>query len=217
MVSQANKVDSRRLRKLYGSSPAAREILDHLASRGRSWRTTSVERILASVRESDEDLSRGEVIDVFKALEECGCGQFKAGRKGWPSRFEWAVQMVSAGRVAAGETEQVEDLTAEDLAEEEPQAALRHTYRLRPDASVTLDLPRDLTASEAERLAQYIRTLPFEPVPPPAQVAAPPAREPAASSAGRRSASSETPDVRSGRASRIGYATSSRATPSRGR
>jgi hypothetical protein len=70
--------------------------------------------------------------------------------------------MVSVGQAAAGETEQVEEMTEEELREEEGEPLLRHTYRLRPDVVVDFDLPRSLTPAEAERLAQYIRTLPFE-------------------------------------------------------
>jgi hypothetical protein len=39
---------------------------------------------------------------------------------------------------------------------------LSHTYNLRVDLPVTIDLPTDLTRNEAERLASFIRTLPIE-------------------------------------------------------
>lgn len=155
------KVDFGRLRKLYTSNAPARAILDHFASRERNWRTTTVDRIQANIISGGEEVSRGDVINVFKALEEYGCGQFKVGRKGWSSRFEWAAQMVGVGQAAAGETEQIEEVTDEDLGEDEAEASLKHTFRLRPEVTVTLDLPKNLTSAEADRLAQYIRTLPF--------------------------------------------------------
>jgi hypothetical protein len=37
--------------------------------------------------------------------------------------------------------------------------SLRYVYPLRPDFVVTLDLPRDLTKSEAERMGAMLRTL----------------------------------------------------------
>lgn len=70
--------------------------------------------------------------------------------------------MVSVGQAAAGEVEQVEHVTDEDLGEEEAEATFKHTFRLRPDSAITFELPKNLSAGEAERLAQYIRTLPFE-------------------------------------------------------
>ncbi len=44
------------------------------------------------------------------------------------------------------------------------QAALPvHRYRLRPDCTVRLDLPDDLTKREAKRLALFVRSLVREP------------------------------------------------------
>jgi hypothetical protein len=154
------KVDLGRLRKLYSSDSAATAILDHLASRERNWRTTTVDRIQSNIAAAG--VSRGDVIAVFKALEDYGCGQFRVGRKGFPSRFEWTAQMVAVGQAAAGETEQIEEITEEDEGEGEAEASLKHSYRLRPQVTLTLELPKNLTGAEAERLAQYIRTLPFE-------------------------------------------------------
>ena len=38
----------------------------------------------------------------------------------------------------------------------------KHTFRLRPDQSVTVELPADLTSQEAARMARFIETLPFQ-------------------------------------------------------
>ncbi len=40
-------------------------------------------------------------------------------------------------------------------------ASIKHSFRLREDLSVKFRLPRDLTMTEAVRLAEYIKTLPF--------------------------------------------------------
>jgi transcriptional regulator with XRE-family HTH domain len=39
--------------------------------------------------------------------------------------------------------------------------SIRHTFHLRPDVSVSFDLPEDLTSAEADRLAGFIKSLPF--------------------------------------------------------
>ncbi len=39
-----------------------------------------------------------------------------------------------------------------------------HRFVLRPDFQVQLELPQDLNQREANRLAEFIRTLPFEPI-----------------------------------------------------
>jgi hypothetical protein len=41
------------------------------------------------------------------------------------------------------------------------RSLITHPYPLRSDLNVFLELPPDLTAEEAERLARHIRTLAF--------------------------------------------------------
>ena len=154
------KVDVKKLRSLYKDSPAARSVLDHFASRERNWSSTTVDRIQANL--DDADISRADIIGVFKELEACGCGSFKSGRKGWLSRFEWDVQMVSVGQAAAGEAVQVEKVSEEEkAADEAATSTLKHVFRLRQDMPGSFDLPVNLTAAEANRLADFLKTLPF--------------------------------------------------------
>lgn len=159
--NQSKSVNYAKLLQLYKGSPAARSVLDHLASRERNWRTTTVDRIHANVIQDNPSVSRADLISVFRELESCGCGTFKTGRKGHASRLEWHVQMVSVGRAAAGETDRVEQMTEEDTAEEESMEMLKHQYRLRRDITIIFELPTDLTTSEAVRISDFIRTLPF--------------------------------------------------------
>lgn len=46
-------------------------------------------------------------------------------------------------------------------ASQTPGAAIDHFFRVRPDFAITLSLPTDLSVAEAERLAAFIKTLPF--------------------------------------------------------
>ncbi|MGV3555959.1 MAG: hypothetical protein ACO1OD_11960 [Croceibacterium sp.] len=64
-------------------------------------------------------------------------------------RMEEAVRRMEAG----------EDLEVEHPVKTE-QSTLTHTYHLRPDLQVSLDLPRDLSEKEAERLSLFLRSLP---------------------------------------------------------
>jgi len=160
-TKEANKIDLKKLKQLYKDSAAARAVLDHLASRERNWSSTTVDRIQTNVLADGGNVSRADIVWVFRELEACGCGEFKAGRKGWSSRFEWAVQMVGVGQAAAGETEKVEEITEEDKGEEAGASSLKHSFRLRPDVTTTIELPADVTSSEAQRLADFIKTIPF--------------------------------------------------------
>ena len=107
-------------------------------------------------------ISRWDVINVFRELQKCGCGNFLVGRRGGASRFEWDVEMVGVGQAAARETEQVEEVSLEEAEEDGDNNLFKHTFRLRIDQSVTVELPKDLTSQEAARMARFIETLPFQ-------------------------------------------------------
>ena len=156
-------VNTGRIKALYEQNETARHILDHLASRERNWRKTTVDRIQSNIRSNGCDVSRASVVSFFRELEECGCGRFKTGRKGHPSRFECTAQMTSVGRAATGEAIDVQAVTDDDSCEEETHEELiRHNFRLRPEFWMTLELPTDLTEKEAIRIAEFVRSLPFE-------------------------------------------------------
>jgi hypothetical protein len=154
-------VDIDSLKELYNSDLAARTIFDHLASRQRNSPETSVERLLSFLSEAGPTCSKTEVIQFFKALEEAGCGLFILGRKGRPSRFKWSLNLISVGRAAAGNAASVEAMPEVNHEPEHEASTLTHKYVLRPDFVLSLELPADLSVSEASRLAEFIKTLPF--------------------------------------------------------
>lgn len=47
------------------------------------------------------------------------------------------------------------------IAAQQPGAAIDHFFRVRPDFAITISLPTDFSLAEAERLAAFIKTLPF--------------------------------------------------------
>jgi hypothetical protein len=63
---------------------------------------------------------------------------------------------------ARGETQEIESVPEESEQEEVVEDMLSHAYNLRTNLQVTFDLPADLSASEADRLAAFIKTLPIE-------------------------------------------------------
>jgi hypothetical protein len=155
-------IDIDSLKSLYQHNPAAQLMLDHAARRQRNQTETKVDRIVALLATEGHEISRGDVIDAFRSLEDLGAGQFVTGRRGWPSRFVWSVGMVSVGKAAAGEPQEIESIPDESFEEEPTSAMLGHSFYLRVDTPVTIELPVDLTKVEAERLASFVRTLPIE-------------------------------------------------------
>ncbi len=150
--------DVDKLRKLYKNNETARLLLDHLAKRKLNRSETRIHAILESLRAEGHEVARGEMVTVFQLLQEAGCGQRLLGRWTSPTRFVWNVSMINAGRIAAGEPP-IEETAGSEV--EEIGERLQHSFHLRPDLQVMLELPADLMQSEADRLAAFIKALPW--------------------------------------------------------
>ncbi len=150
-----------KLKQLYSSDPVAQRFLDHAASRERNQSETNVDRALEILRNDGHDVTRQQIIAVFQSLEDCGCGQFVTGRRGWPSRFVWCTAMISVGRAVTGEQEEVEQLAEETTEAAGEHEWITHSFHVRPDVTLELGLPADLTGQEAARIAQFVQALPF--------------------------------------------------------
>lgn len=158
------------LKALYASGSVAKAVLDEFASRQRNQQTTKLEQLLFRLNNSGAVVAKADVIALLRRLDEIGCGDFRTGRKGHPTRFEWKYDLVGVGKAAAGGTQAVEEIqpTADqDNCDEEaavkanPEGAIRHTFQLRSDWQVELRLPADLSVREAGRLSEFLKTLPF--------------------------------------------------------
>jgi hypothetical protein len=154
-------VDLKALRALYQGDKIARAFLDYAARRQRNAVETPVDRVRMNLRHEGCSASRKDTIDLFRKLVDLGCGEFVVGRRGKESRLQWSVGLVSVGRAASGESEEIEGITEDDSNDDQTIDTLSHRFHLRPDMTADFDLPADLTESEANRLADYIRTLPF--------------------------------------------------------
>jgi hypothetical protein len=137
------KIDISQIQALYVADRSARALLDYLAERSTDIPTSLLEKMVAGVK----GVTKPELVRVLKSLELLGCGRFIVGRKGNPSRFAWHVGRRELGQVAAGKTPSKLSETFE------------YKFHLRQGLLVTLRLPTDLSATEAERLTTFIRAL----------------------------------------------------------
>ena len=153
-----------KLRDAYQSEPAVAAVCDEMASRKRNQGETKLRRILARLEGNGSGLRKHEAIAAFRTLEECGCGQYIAGRHGHPSRFAWAVSSLDACEAAQGKSNTVDPLpeTDEDEGLEAELEAVTHYLRLRDDFEIELELPDDLTQREAERICYFVNALSLE-------------------------------------------------------
>ena len=108
------------VRELYANNPFAQKLFDLNALRQRDANSTSIELISRKL-----DITRGDAVALARSLEEAKCGEFKVGRRGSKSRFEWAFSCIGLGKAAAGEPIQLEkaDNPQEEEEEEEEREA----------------------------------------------------------------------------------------------
>lgn len=96
-----------RLKELYQEDRNARRFLDKAASRQREASATSIERIMVHC-ETD---SRADAVKLAKQFEAIECAEFIVGRRGAPSRLEWKYSLISLGRSAAGEVDELQSVS----------------------------------------------------------------------------------------------------------
>lgn len=105
---------------LYEEDPNAKKMFDWTATLRRDATMTTIDTISREL-----GISRKASVALARELEDAGCGEFIVGRRGSSSRFKWAHSRVSLGRVAAGETEEIEDVS--DPIPEEEEMSLEET------------------------------------------------------------------------------------------
>src|SRR5438477_10880098 len=125
-----------------------------MAGRDRNQTETKLRRILRNLTNDGVDLKRREVIGAFRELEQAGCGTYVEGRHGWPSRFVWDVKSLAVSAAAKG-TQPLEPSAGEDAGIEDSDEAelIEHSFALRPELTISIELPTDLSKTEAARLA----------------------------------------------------------------
>jgi hypothetical protein len=178
------------LKSLYRSKPAAKPIFDYFASYQTNVYEVTVDELQSVLQKKRYLIARKDITDLFNDLEKLDCGKFMVGRRTKKSRFQSRISLTSIGKATVdnelkpekftgngekldnswkfeGSTEDSTDeegFEAEKTVEtshEDSEKYLTHIYVLRPNLTVTLRLPMDLTNSEADRLSAYIKTLPF--------------------------------------------------------
>ena len=171
------------LRKLYNSDPIAKALLDHYARRQRDSSELKIEHCGHILRGEGVDAPRSLIYSVFKALERMKFAQIIVGRGHNRTRIVWSHSPKAIGRTAAGTQEDIPELpndeatcTTDQNSDQTPRMAadnshqeecgeidfIPHELQLRPDLTIQIELPMDLTSQEAYRVALFVRSLPFD-------------------------------------------------------
>ena len=170
------------LRDLYRSNPVAMTLLDCLGRRRRDTAELKIEHAIQILANESVTASRGQLFRVLKTLEELGFGQVILGRGSCKTRIAWTYSPKGIGRAAVGNQEDIPELlkvpegcesggdatnqhigipSVKATANEEVEF-IPHELQLRPDLSIQLELPLDMTPGESQRLALFVQALPFE-------------------------------------------------------
>ncbi len=97
MTNYINSETIKKINTLYKENLVARNLFDWAAARQRNAKETTIDtlgRVLC--------LSRSAAVSLARQLNKAGCGKFVTGRHGCQSRFIWAHNCISLGRVASG-------------------------------------------------------------------------------------------------------------------
>lgn len=154
-------MDLGKLQNAYQSDEVVSAICDNMAERSKNQNETKLHRIIHHLKEDGYDVKRSGVIAAFRKLEEADCGHYVEGRHGHKSRFVWSVKSMLVRDAVTGDASAA-SVEEDDGFEAYESEMLEHTYLLRPDLTVTIELPEDLTRTEAQRLSQFIDSLSFE-------------------------------------------------------
>jgi hypothetical protein len=155
---------------IYRTQPTARKLFDWLRRVGSKRNYTTVDDLIEHL-----SVTRRIAIPLLRSLADAGCGEFKVGRKGHPSRLEWAKSprgLAEALAITANghnpdlpvsppvPTPVPEEPTAEESSN--GTDLITHNYVLRPGLRIDLHLPVNLSTSEAKVLSAWIKNLSFE-------------------------------------------------------
>jgi hypothetical protein len=123
------------------------------------WAHTRVSTVAQAMAQAERltSLSALErrIRDRFRDLQTAGFGRLLVGRKGMWTRFEWPGEMLRQFATMLPPKKQPTGAT-------DGPTLVKHSFSLRPNVTVELKLPSDLTRTEATRLARFVEALSFE-------------------------------------------------------
>jgi len=115
----------------------------------------SVDELAGSLKAAKRSFERDAIVRIFRTYQDRGLGTFRQGRRGKRSRLVWKTNPAALGALGV-------KTPPPGVVTDSPVTRLLHyPIPLRKGLSLTMSLPEDLTVAEADRLAQFIRSLPI--------------------------------------------------------
>lgn len=130
-------------------------------------RYTDVAHAQALLQSEGQAFPRSTIAASFSAMELCGLGHAfpLMDEPGEGKGFQWAVlpgvvmEALRTGVLPDPESAPANNLVELKTYDEIPHSLPVHRFRLRPDCTVCLNLPDDLTTNEANRLSMFLQSL----------------------------------------------------------
>lgn len=153
------------IQKLYQDNEVAKVVLDYFSQRKRKTKDTSVSSIILDLRRAGftQNFLPEDIAYVLEKLGEYGCGEVMRD-KATPrnTKLTWypTVDMQETG----AKSKNNDYLTVDTSPEHSSTASelISHYFQIRKNLKITIELPADITRSEADRLSKLISALPFE-------------------------------------------------------
>lgn len=161
-------MDQTVVQRLYEEGGVSKLIIDLLCRRKRWRQTVVIDQLMRDLDSEDPSAapSRPAVVEFFRKLEQGSFGRYVSGRRGKPSRFLAVPALKDAAFGIAG----ADTMIASEFSHSEVGGMGRsvksgfptilHRLQLRKEFTIQFVLPTDLTAAEAQRVADFIKLLP---------------------------------------------------------
>ena len=162
-----------------------REFMEKLANRDRQPKNgeTPVDDLAKPPKPEGKNRAaqvraRAEAVDFFNRLADAVGGTIIQGRHTKPTRLKWGdCSAIAAAKAFLGQeisaadsattvndeigNDEISDTSVVSSAENTETRSYRHEFLLRADMKVAIELPLDVTKEEANRLAEFIKSIPF--------------------------------------------------------
>lgn len=150
------------LKRAYAENNVVKEICDVLSKRERNQTETKLHVMSRHLDNRGNDFKKSEIIDAFRILELAKCGKYIEGRHGHQSRFAWDIDTLDLAKITNVKEESLSNQAASDLLAFVDDNFIEHQFVLRPDLTISIDLPADLTRQESIRLSKFVESLSFD-------------------------------------------------------
>ena len=140
---------------------SAEELFNFLAYASAHYKTNSV-----SFLRQQSDVDYYDLVKVLKFLDEQSFGDFVVGRKGKESRITWRYNPQDIGKVGISKGAILGNLSKKladfDGGEISLFETIKHSFHLRADYKLEIDLPTDFNQRDLSRLVRWLETIPFD-------------------------------------------------------